>query len=215
MPQRKYPKGMAKRDEILRAALPLVARDGYSSATLRDLASEVGISQTGVLHHFGSREQLFTELVRRRDEENSARFAEAEADPTVDGLADVIDRLLAHNATVPGLAQLYAGLVGDATARSHTGHEYFRDRYDALREQLAESLDAVQGGSNISGSLDTRSLATLLIAVMDGLQLQWLYNPTIDMAQHVRLFLDLVGGFDPPAEELAVADGSTLLGARS
>lgn len=192
MPARKYPKGVAKRDEILDAALPLIARHGYSSATLRELADTVGISQTGVLHHFGSREQLFTDILRRRDETNTAEFTTPHGSPDLDTLQRSLARLLTHNATVPGLAELYAGLAGDATTASHSGHEYFQTRYDTTREQMGGALRAIQGHGDLDTTLDPDVLASLLIAVMDGLQLQWLYNPNVEMVSHLNAFVDLI-----------------------
>ncbi len=63
-----YAKGVAKRGEILDAALAVIGRDGYSRATVREIAGAVGLSQNGLLHHFGSKERLFVEVLRHRDE---------------------------------------------------------------------------------------------------------------------------------------------------
>lgn len=69
-----YAKGIAKREEILDAALDIVARVGYSRTTVRELAQAVGLSQTGLLHYFGTKEQLFVEILRRRDEVDQRVF---------------------------------------------------------------------------------------------------------------------------------------------
>ena len=67
-----YAKGVAKRDEILTTALEVIARNGYRKTSIRDLAAEVGLSQTGLLHYFGTKEELFAEVLRKRDEIDGA-----------------------------------------------------------------------------------------------------------------------------------------------
>ncbi|HET7802283.1 MAG TPA: helix-turn-helix domain-containing protein, partial [Humibacillus xanthopallidus] len=63
-----YAKGVAKREEILDAALAVIARNGYQRTSVRDIAEAVGLSQAGLLHYFSSKEALFAEVLRRRDE---------------------------------------------------------------------------------------------------------------------------------------------------
>ncbi|WP_334169192.1 helix-turn-helix domain-containing protein, partial [Timonella senegalensis] len=62
-----YAKGAAKKEEILDTALRVIAENGYSKATLKDVADAVGLSQMGVLHHFGTKEELFTQVLAQRD----------------------------------------------------------------------------------------------------------------------------------------------------
>jgi AcrR family transcriptional regulator len=67
-----YAKGVAKREEILTAALDVIARQGYGRASVRELADAVGLSQAGLLHYFSSKEELFAEVLRKRDEVDGA-----------------------------------------------------------------------------------------------------------------------------------------------
>lgn len=58
-----YAKGKAKRAEILDTALRVIAEQGYSGATVKQLADAVGLSQNGLLHYFGSKDNLFLEIL--------------------------------------------------------------------------------------------------------------------------------------------------------
>ena len=69
-----YAKGVAKREEILERALEVIAREGYRGASVKELADAVGLSQAGLLHYFDSKEELFTEIVRKRDEVDLAHY---------------------------------------------------------------------------------------------------------------------------------------------
>ena len=67
MPSRgPYAKGVAKREEILKAALEVIARHGYRNTSTRELAAAVGLSEAGLLHYFGSKEKLFEAVLRAR-----------------------------------------------------------------------------------------------------------------------------------------------------
>src|SRR5690349_14098126 len=110
-----YTKGVAKREEILTRALDVIAREGYRGASVKELADPVGLSQAGLLHYFDSKEELFTEILRKRDELDTAAYGmqpvESRADPVVDApLPDIRTGylgIITHNADVPGLVHLF------------------------------------------------------------------------------------------------------------
>ncbi|MDX6280237.1 MAG: hypothetical protein QOH03_1308 [Kribbellaceae bacterium] len=161
-----YAKGVAKREEILTAALEVIARQGYRKTSTRELASAVGLSEAGLLHYFGSKEKLFEEVLRARDEADTARLGDE---------SDAVGKLGAivrHNADVPGLVQLYSTFSAEAGDPQHGAHEYFVERYQLLREALAEGIRDRQTHGTISTAADPEKIATLLIALSDGLQIQ-------------------------------------------
>lgn len=176
-----YAKGIAKREEILAAALDVIARNGYQRTSVRDLAEAVGLSQAGLLHYFSSKEELFAEILRKRDEVDRARMPSGRG-LAVSGLIEVVR----HNATVPGLVQLYAQLSTEATHPEHAAHGFFVERYASLRAALATEIRAAQDRGELSDALDATSAATILLAAADGLQTQWMLDPAIDMAAHLE-----------------------------
>jgi AcrR family transcriptional regulator len=68
----------AKRDHLLDVTEQLMLRDGYAAVTSRRVESEAGLK---LHYHFGTIDDLFIALVRRRGEGNVARIAEALASP--------------------------------------------------------------------------------------------------------------------------------------
>lgn len=176
-----YAKGVAKREEILVAALGVIARNGYNRTSVRDLAEAVGLSQAGLLHYFASKEELFAEILRKRDEIDRERMP-ADPERRVEGLIDVVR----HNTEVPGLVQLYSELSTEASHADHAAHEFFRERYATLRAQLGAAVRSAQDRGELSDDLDADVVATLLLAAADGLQTQWMLEPGIDMAGHLE-----------------------------
>lgn len=170
---------MAKREEILDAALEVIAREGYRGTSVREIAAAAGLSQAGLMHHFASKDELFTEILRRRDEVDSAL---ASIDPDA-GLLDTFPLVIRHNAEVPGLVQLYVSLAAEATAPGHFAREFFIGRFDRFREELTSDIRAGQDAGIIKTDISPESAARNLLALADGLQAQWLLKPDFDMAE--------------------------------
>lgn len=200
-----YAKGIARRDEILEKALDVVAHVGYSRATVKQIADAAGVSPNGVLHHFGSKEALFAEILRRRDELELAKRVPTPAAGEVgsgdlphvgsmEGLAAGVAQLLRHNASVPGFVQLYGRLSNEATEPGHPSHRYFEQRYQTVRGSMRAAFEDLDVAGALPAAADPAKLATLMVALIDGLQTQWMYDERIDMAEHVEYFLGLLAG---------------------
>lgn len=189
-----YAKGLAKREEILATALDVFAERGYRRASLREIAEAVGLSQAGLLHHFSSKEELFAEVLRKRDEADMGSVADGDA---VQGLVDA----MRHNAEVPGLVHLYATISAEAADEGHPGHAYFVERYRFFIDQLAQHISAQQRAGRLDPTLDTREVARLVIAVADGMQVQWMLDDTADMAASVEYLWSLICRLRPPTAE--------------
>ncbi|TCO32495.1 TetR family transcriptional regulator [Kribbella steppae] len=182
-----YAKGVAKREEILTKALEVIARQGYRKTSTRELAAAVGLSEAGLLHYFGSKEKLFEAVLRARDEADISRLGDE---------LDVVDKLSAvvrHNTDVPGLVQLYSTFSAEAGDPQHGAHAYFVERYQRLREAMADSVRARQADGTISTAADPEKIATLLIAVSDGLQVQSQFRLDTEPAEVLDHLLGLLG----------------------
>jgi AcrR family transcriptional regulator len=184
-----YAKGVAKRDEILTTALDVIARNGYRRTSVKELADAVGLSQAGLLHYFSSKEELFQEVLRKRDEVDSARLG-GPGHFSMDEYAAFIR----HNADVPGLVQLYARLSNEATDPEHPAHAYFVERQLLIRSRFADIIRSMQAEGTAPADLDPELTGTLFVAVTDGLQTQWMLDPQLDMADHVAYLWLLVTG---------------------
>ncbi|MFC6356079.1 TetR/AcrR family transcriptional regulator [Luethyella okanaganae] len=175
-----YAKGIAKREEILTVALDVIARTGYRRASVRELAEAVDLSQAGLLHYFTSKEELFQEILRKRDDVDLATYGGESVHP-IDGLLGVIS----HNQEVPGLVQLYVQVSTDACDPEHPSHAFFVERYARIRDVFAQFVRAEQAAGRIDDDVDPERVAALFVAAADGLQTQWMLDPSIDMAQHM------------------------------
>lgn len=176
-----YAKGIAKREEILERALEVIARDGYDSASIRAIADAVGLSQAGVLHYFSSKEELYTEVLRKRDMKDRARFWPTYPDVEAIQAQQGYLALMRHNAEVPGLVELFSRMSVDAAAPDHPAHDFFIERGLYVRDMFVMSH-----APRVRPGVDLEALAKLVQATADGVQLQWLLDPSIDMVAPIE-----------------------------
>lgn len=187
-----YAKGEAKRAEVVNVALELFSRKGYDRTSFREVARLAGLSQAGLLHHFRTKEELFVEVLRRRDERNSRFYDQTiDHDVTVEGLLEIIK----HNAQEPGLVRLYVAMSAESTDEESSARQFFVQRYEILRTHIAADIRRKQDSGELPESLDPQSAASLVIAAADGLQLQWLLDPAqVDMAAMLEQLTILLHG---------------------
>jgi AcrR family transcriptional regulator len=185
-----YAKGRARRKAILRTASQQFAERGFLSATILEIAAACGISRAGLLHYFPDKEALLAAVLEQRDDEDRRRFAPyVEAAGALGVLRGMVD-LAEHNRAVPGLIELFVRLSAEASAPDHPAREYFDRRYERIRRGTERALTAGIHAGDVRADLDASTASIRLTALMDGLQLQWLLDPGIDMALHVRATLD-------------------------
>ncbi|GAA3656548.1 TetR/AcrR family transcriptional regulator [Microbacterium marinilacus] len=189
-----YAKGQAKRREIVEAALVVFGRSGFHSGSLREIAKRVELTPAGLLHHFSTKEELFTEVLRERD----ARVQAAAGDVSEATLLEQVRNVVAYNQTTRGLTSLYTVIAAEATDIEHPAHAAFARRYAERATSTSEVLADAQRGGLVRPDIDVAHAARLISAVMDGLQQQWLLDETVDMTaafdEFVRGYLLLPRG---------------------
>lgn len=182
----------ASREKIIRAATELFAQHGFHGAKMADIARAAQLTEPGLLHHFPSKTELLTAVLAERDRADRERFALAQPGDPGDPLA-ALQKLVEHNQTVPGLVQLFTLLVTESIPEGHPGHAFFRQRYQTLRAINVTALRRAQARGELRADIPAKDLCVLLFALMDGLQIQWLFEPEqIDMPRLFRRFVQLL-----------------------
>lgn len=189
---RRIVRGEISREKILTTAVQVFGTQGFRGGSLREIAQKVGISEAGLLHHFGSKAGLLAAVLAERDRIDAQLRAEEEAEGT--GLVDGMRHQVRRNAAAPGLVGLHVIVSAEATEPGHPAHELFRDRYRGLRAQDREGFKELIDNGGIRPEIDPEKIGPIISAVMDGLQLQWLLDPeVVDMPDLFEHFLQLLG----------------------
>ncbi len=181
-----YAKGRMKRAEILGQAMSLFGEAGYRGASLRELAARCGLSHPGLLHYFPTKESLLLAVLAHRDEVDQAGLSGTGL-PVLQGLVG----LAGLNSTRPGIVELFAVLSAEATAPDHPAHAYFVQRYRTTVRTVERAYEQLRADASLRPGIEPGAAARQLVALMDGLQIQWLLGDRrIDMAAilsaHIR-----------------------------
>jgi AcrR family transcriptional regulator len=184
---RGYAKGRAKRTEILEQAMVLFGGAGYRGASLREIAARCGLSHPGLLHHFPTKQALLVAVLEHRDEVDKARLVSGRSG--LDVLRGLVE-LAALNATRPGIVELFTVMSAEATAVDHPAHEYFVRRYEATVRTIESAYEQAGAAGVLRRGIEAAPAARQFVALMDGLQIQWLLSQRrFEMAAVLRAHL--------------------------
>jgi len=189
---RSRPETLIRRREILDASVDIFGAKGFTGGTLQEIADQVGMTHAGILHHFGSKDQLLLEVLVHRDETDVAHL---EGQHIPDGLA-----LFRHlvktaflNAERAGIVQAYAVLSAESVTDDHPGREFFQERYRNLRAEVTQAFQVVCAERGIDNAQNVADASAAILAVMDGMQVQWLLEPTaVDLGRASEFAIEAI-----------------------
>ena len=181
-----------RREEILQEAGRLFGIHGFKGTSLSSIAEAVDLTEPGLLHYFPSKVQLLQGVLAYRDQQDSEKY-NALLDTGENIIFESLEDLVAKNEKIPGLIQLFTVLVGESIKEDHPAHDFFLNRYSKLRKGLVKQLTTFIESEGLNSDVDIYQLATLIGAVMDGLQIQWLLDPEqVNMSDSFNLFSEII-----------------------
>lgn len=182
-----YSKTPARRAEIVRAALASFAEHGYERASLRDIAARADVTHAALLRHFASKDDLLLAALAQRDlddEELAHRIMQSRV-PAERVLSSVLADEFAH----PERQRNWLAITVAATNPDHPAHEFFIARRERMRSHLSSGrLPTAKDGEEITAD----EKVTMMMAMMDGLRIQALLDPTRPTLPLLETFMRLL-----------------------
>jgi AcrR family transcriptional regulator len=186
-----------RQEEILEKTASLFSEYGFQGTTLSLIAEAVGLTEPGILHYFPSKVHLLQGVLEYREQKDIEKYSTLIGSEKKDvaELFNLLESVVAQNEKIPGLIQLFTVLVSESIRSGHPSHDFFVERYRRGREIYVNQffkLNQVKFRSDV----DPDELASLIMAVMDGLQIQWLLDPgKVNMVATFKLFSKIVVEF--------------------
>ncbi len=189
---RSRPETLARRREILDAAVEIFGSKGFTGGTLQEIADQVGMTHAGILHHFGSKHELLLEVLQHRDETDVADLDEQHI-PDGMALFRHLVRTAFVNAHRAGIVQAYVVLSAESVTDDHPGRDFFEKRYRTLRTEVAHAFAVVCAERGMTEPATVGFASAAILAVMDGLQVQWLLDPdAVDLARASEFAIEAI-----------------------
>jgi AcrR family transcriptional regulator len=182
-----YTAGVRRRAEIVAAAVRVFGVRGYGAATIKEIADEVGVTPAAVLRYF-SKEELLTEVLRQWDRQQPFVSEAAPGLPAIRAFVDLMRYHVEHR----GFLELYLTFATEASDATHPAHAYMRARYGRtiaqIRTRLSEAVELGHVAPMDDPTLDYE--AACFLAILDGLEIQWLHNPRLDLPALVGEYVE-------------------------
>jgi AcrR family transcriptional regulator len=176
--------GDLRRQELAAAAARLIARGGLEAATMRDIATEAGLTTGSVTHYFADKRELLlftlTESLQHRRGRRAAvasAGAHAALRAALEGALPVDAERHRHWMVTIAFCAVAVGDVEMARVQRLA----YREFRDSVTAQLLECGVASAGA---------RHEAERLIAVVDGVAVQAIFDPASWPARRQRAMLD-------------------------
>lgn len=185
------PETLRRRDEILRSAIVTFGTKGYKGP-LSDIAEQVGMTHAGVLHYFGSKDALLLEVLRFRDSEDVEELPQQHIPGGVELFRHLV-RTAFRNASRPGIVQAFAVLSAESVTDDHPARPFFEDRYATLRAEVADAFRVMCEEAGVDEPETIAKASASILGVMDGLQIQWLLDPTaVELAEACAFAIEAI-----------------------
>ncbi|MEO3826458.1 TetR/AcrR family transcriptional regulator [Actinomadura sp. B10D3] len=186
-PKTSSAKGIETRERIIDVAVRFIARNGARGTSLSDIATEAGVSQTGLLYHFGSKEALLNAVLDRHVAFTEQWLWGDGPDPGI-GIVWIIARHMAdwpsdpQDGSVYNLIGLNTVVLAENVGKDTDLHPRMAEGYRTTIDRVTATLRSAQKRGEMRDDVDPRLKAMEIIAFCYGLEAAWLVNPTILVA---------------------------------
>ncbi len=168
------------KERLLEGALQCLQEQGYARTTARDIARAAGANLASIGYHFGSKEALLNDALMKgfaawTEEIVRRTFAQADSSP--------LERMVTSwQVMLSSFEQCRPLLVAFIESFAQAQHsDELRDQlaahYSQIRATVADTVRASLGDEAAERGADPEVIASFLIAICDGLTLQWLLDP--------------------------------------
>lgn len=194
---------------MMDAAVELIAEQGFMRTTVPQIAERAGYSHGLVMQRFGSK----SELIRLLAEEFQSYFRWDKLTPTFDhrqgvrALVETMETYIDAVAASGTLGRAYYELFGESIALVPEIHDTFVAADRSFRRFFLQSIQAAVASGELPPEVDAGALASLALAIVRGLAIQWLLDAdALDLdavKREVRRVFELAvpGLADGPAAE--------------
>lgn len=205
---------MGHREQLLAAAKRLLEERGYARITARDLVAASDTNLASIGYHFGSKAALLNAAIESTFEDwaeqlASLVMADPVATPIQRGMATWITVLESLPERRPML-QSYVDALAQAQ-REPALQAQLAAHYRRARARVAQLVAQSLADGTQPQDPRCQAIATFVIAVCDGLSVQWLLDPdSVPTGPQMRAGLETIWAASfaqPPADSAATLSG--------
>ena len=182
-----------RRQQILDAAAACFGRRGFHQTTMQDICTEADLSPGAVYRYFTSKEAIIQAMCSRGHNEDAELIHGA---MQLDGTLDIFDELIRIFFAGVEDRELCVMMIELSSEARHNQFiaESLRESQEQVLEPLRGFVARAQARGEIDPGLDTAAVANVMLGVYQGLVLQKLQTPDMDVEGYSRVVTALFGG---------------------
>lgn len=170
-------RGVERRRAIVEAAMELFGERGFRGTGIAAVAERAGLTPSGVLHHFGTKEGLLQAVVEERDARAGEPLMATLGERTLDAIRRGYVELARTIEADRELAALHTVLLAENLGAADPLHAFFTRRARVLRRTTSRMLAEARDAGEVRSDVDPDAVAAEIVAFMEGAQLTWLGDP--------------------------------------
>lgn len=189
-----YAKTAERRIEIIDSATAVFGEHGYRGGSLRQIAKELGLSLTTVMHHFPTKVSLLAAVLEQEDAADTDFAVRSRRDGFVPSVLGIVERNLRRRE----LVRMFSIVSAEATHPGHEAHEWLRHRYATVTAEYRMLIVHDRALGRLTSDADPALLADLVVSGWEGIQIRWLADGTDPVAAMTALLDTLLLPTDAP-----------------
>lgn len=180
-----YAKSAARRSEIIATATAVFGTYGYRGGSLRQIAKQLDLGLTTVMHHFPTKVSLLAAVLSQEDAADTDFLERSARDGFIPTVLAIVERNIARRE----LVRMFTVVQAEATHADHEAHEWLRQRYASVIPDYRDAIEHDRAAGRLTTTEDATMLADLVIGTWEGIQVRWLADGT-DPVAAMRVALD-------------------------
>lgn len=161
-----------KKQNILNAAINVFIEKGFEDASMRDIAAEAGLTTGAIYHHYKNKDELFYHAVKEAmyfaqklsEKDESSKIKSNES------MLKEISNKVRERMSKVNEQRLFVLLISYVVSKGGRLGESFKQDYMEIIDKVADMYFYAFGVENEDYK---KSLASILIAALDGVAMQY------------------------------------------
>lgn len=187
----------ARREQILMAAMACFAEKGFHKTTIKDICKQSNLSAGAVYSYFDSKDDLINALREWGQKQNQTSFSAGGPAPTSprEAISQVLSAFIlrcrdpnirmAIRADVLFLAE---ALSNEKLAKCGT------EDYNQIIATIVGMINGAKTAGCVDPAINVRAISEALYSLVEGLHIQLVINPELDIEAYARAVDKLVFG---------------------
>ena len=185
------------RKQLLKKALEIFSKKGYTATTMQDIAREAEVTRGAIYWHFGSKAELYNTLIREYSDQGNVIVQQAASEGGT--LLDILRRVFIRQLQVIEDDPEMRALMELALFKTGPVPELEQGRQQQIESGvgLIEMLAGIMGQAIELGLLrsdvDAKDMARAYLSFQNGLIQLWLHQPSqFSLKSHAESYADIL-----------------------